>query len=581
MDRKLTTIFASDVVGFSKMMGEDEVKTLKILKERRTEIDRIIEKNGGVIFGSAGDSVIAEFSSPIKAAEAAVEAQLKMDSMNNFSKKDSMIFRIGINIGDVMISDNNLFGDAVNIAARLEAAARPSGICISKPVFDMINRKIKVSFENAGQLDLKNIDIPIEAFHVIESKGSHRYTHDAGEVRVKVKEAEPGSVAVMMFKNLSSDEEQNYFCEGFSEDLLFKISQFKQLTVISSNASFAYKDKSSTIKEIGKELGIRYLINGSVRKLGPRMRINAQLTSIENENNLWSNNYDFKVEEVFDVQDQIIEEIISTIVGKVEVDTMSAINKKKPENMDAYELVLKGLDYARKGGVIKEYTENALNLFDKAIEEDPSYSRAHAWRACTLANLSDWDTENNGPDTVSKVIHSMNTALELDPNEPEVHRLFGSLKLFFDKDYDMAKYHLEKARELCPSDVYIIARYSSVLICFSEFEKALSEIHRALRLDPFSQDLLFENEAICYFWLKRYSESLVSIKKLKVQNAKSLFYMASAYVCEGKKNEAKSALEEALTSGSADIGKFCESQPFQNEEHNQELNSILISINNL
>lgn len=579
MDRKLTTIFASDVVGFSKMMGEDEVKTLRILKERRTKVDRIIEKNGGVIFGSAGDSVIAEFSSPIKAAEAAVEAQLKMDSMNNFSKKDSMIFRIGINIGDVMISDNNLFGDAVNIAARLEAAARPSGICISKPVFDMINRKIKVSFENAGQLDLKNIDIPIEAFHVIESKGSHRYTHDAGEVRVKVKEAEPGSVAVMMFKNLSSDEEQNYFCEGFSEDLLLKISQFKQLTVISSNASFAYKDKSSTIKEIGKELGIRYLINGSVRKLGPRMRINAQLTSIENENNLWSNNYDFKVEEVFDVQDQIIEEIISTIVGKVEADTMNTINKKKPENMDAYELVLKGLDYARKGGVIKEYTENALNLFEKAIEEDPSYSRAHAWRACTLANLSDWDPENNGPDTVSKVIHSMNTALELDPNEPEVHRLFGSLKLFFDKDYDMAKYHLEKARELCPSDVYIIARYSSVLICFSEFEKALSEIHRALRLDPFSQDLLFENEAICYFWLKRYSESLISIKKLKVQNAKSLFYMASAYMCQGKETEAKSALEEALTSGSADIDKFCESQPFQNKENNQELNSIITSIN--
>ena len=581
MDRKLTTIFASDVVGFSQMMGKDEVKTLKILKERRKEIDNIIEKNGGIIFGSAGDSVIAEFSSPIKAAEAAVEAQLKMDSMNKFSKKDLMIFRIGINIGDVMISGNNLFGDAVNIAARLEAAAKPSGICISKSVFDMINRKIKVSFENAGRLDLKNIDIPIEAFHVIESKGSHRYTHDAEKVRVEVKESEPGSVAVMMFKNLSSDEEQNFFCEGFSEDLILKISQFKQLTVISSNASFAYKDKSSTIKEIGKELGIRYLINGSVRKLGPRMRINAQLTSVENENNLWSNNYDFEVEKVFDVQDQIIEKIISTIVGKVEADTMNAINKKNPENMGAYELVLKGLDYARKGGVIKEYTENALSLFEKAIEEDPNYSRAHAWRACTLANLLDWDPGNNNSDTFSKVIDSMNTALELDPNEPEVHRLFGSLKLFFDKDYDMAKYHLEKARQLCPSDVYIIARYSSVLICFSEFEKALNEIHRALRLDPFSQDLLFENEAICYFWLKNYSGSLISFKKLKVQNTKSLFYMASAFMCEGNDTKAKSALKEAITSGSANIDKFCESQPFQNEKHNQELNSILNSINNL
>ena len=225
--------------------------------------------------------------------------------------------------------------------------------------------------------------------------------------------------------------------------------------------------------------------------------------------------------------------------------------------------------------------QNALNLFDKAIEEDPNYSRAHAWRACTLANLSDWDPGNNNSDTFSKVIDSMNTALELDPNEPEVHRLFGSLKLFFDKDYDMAKYHLEKARQLCPSDVYIIARYSSVLICFSEFEKALNEIHRALRLDPFSQDLLFENEAICYFWLKNYSESLISFKKLKVQNTKSLFYMASAFMCEGNDTKAKSALKEAITSGSANIDKFCESQPFQNEKHNQELNSILNSINNL
>ena len=212
MDRKLATIFASDVVGFSKMMGTDEVKTLKILKERRNAIDNIIDEHGGIIFGSAGDSVIAEFSSPIKAAEAAVETQVKMRTMNvDQSESDQMTFRVGINIGDVMISDDNLFGDAVNIAARLEAAAKPSGICISKTVFDMINRKIMVSFEDAGELELKNIEFPIKAFHVIENKGTPRFTQDSADIETQVKNAEPGSVAVMFFKNLSNNEEQEYF----------------------------------------------------------------------------------------------------------------------------------------------------------------------------------------------------------------------------------------------------------------------------------------------------------------------------------------------------------------------------------
>ena len=200
MDRKLATIFASDVVGFSKMMGTDEVKTLEILKERRQVIDSIIDDHGGIIFGSAGDSVIAEFASPIKAAEAALETQLKMNIMNEGKSDDKrMIFRVGINIGDVMITEDNLFGDAVNIAARLEAAAKPSGICISQTVFDMINRKITVSFEDAGQLELKNIEFPINAFHVIPSKGTPRWTQKTDNIETEIKEPEPGSVAVLLF----------------------------------------------------------------------------------------------------------------------------------------------------------------------------------------------------------------------------------------------------------------------------------------------------------------------------------------------------------------------------------------------
>ena len=577
MDRKLTTIFASDVVGFSKMMGMDEVNTLKILKERREAIDGIIDEHNGIIFGSAGDSVIAEFSSPIKAAEAAVATQLKMKTMNmDQAEPDQMTFRVGINIGDVMISDDNLFGDAVNIAARLEAAAKPAGICVSKTVFDMINRKIMVSFEDAGDLELKNIEFPIKAFHVIENKGTPRYTQDSAEIQTQVKEVEPGSVAVMFFKNLSNDDEQEYFCEGFSEDLLSMLSRFNKLVVISSHASFAYREKSKSFKEIGKELGVRYIIHGSVRKLGPKMRINANLVSTENENSIWSNNFDLSVDEIFDVQDEIAEQIVSTIVGRVEADHLNAIKTKRPENMDAYDLILKGLEYAKKGNVIKENTENAVKLFEQAIEAEPSYARAHAWRACSLSNLADWE-ENPDPDMFASAIESANLALELDPNEPEVHRIMGSIKLWFERDYDMGKYHFEKARELCPSDVFIICRYATMLIYFGEFEKALGELERAMRLDPFSHDLLFGAEALCHYWLGNYDKAITSFKKVKVLKA-HLFYMALTYLKKEDKTMADQKLKEARAKTGMDIESFVKSEPYKDQKQIKALMVDLESI---
>ena len=577
MDRKLTTIFASDVVGFSKMMGMDEVNTLKILKERREAIDGIIDEHDGIIFGSAGDSVIAEFASPIKAAEAAVATQLKMKTMNlDQAESDQMTFRVGINIGDVMISDNNLFGDAVNIAARLEAAAKPAGICISKTVFDMINRKIMVSFEDAGDLELKNIEFPIKAFHVIQNKGTPRFTQDSEQIHTEVKGAEPGSVAVMFFKNLSADEEQEYFCEGFSDDLLSMLSRFNKLVVISSHASFAYREKSKSFKEIGKELGVRYIIHGSVRKLGKKMRINANLVSTENENSIWSNNFDLSVDEIFDVQDEIAEQIVSTIVGRVEADHLNAIKTKRPENMDAYDLILKGLEYAKKGNVIKENTENAVKLFEQAIEAEPSYARAHAWRACSLGNLADWE-ENPDPDMFASVIESANLALELDPNEPEVHRIMGSIKLWFERDYELGKYHFEKARELCPSDVFIICRYATMLIYFGEFEKALGELERAMRLDPFSHDLLFGAEAICHYWLGNYDKAITSFKKVKVLKA-HLFYMALAYLKQENKEMADQKLKEARAMTGMDIESFVKSEPYKDQER---INVLMVDLESI
>lgn len=577
MERKLTTIFASDVVGFSKMMGEDEVNTLKILKERRLVIDGIINEYGGIIFGSAGDSVIAEFSSPIKASEAAIAIQSKMKTLNQgIPEQDQMTFRVGINIGDVMVSDNNLFGDAVNIAARLEAEAKPSGICVSQTLFDMINRKIMASFEDAGELELKNIEFPVKAFHVLDNKGTPRFNQDSETIETVVKEAEPGSVAVMFFKNLSNDEEQEYFCEGFSEDLLSMLSRYNKLVVISSHASFAYKEKSKSFREIGKELGVRYVIHGSVRKLGPRMRINANLVSTENEKSIWSNNFDLKVEEVFDVQDKIAEEIVSTIVGRVEADALDNIKTKRPDNMDSYDLVLQGLEYAKKGNVMKENTQKAVELFEKAIEVEPSYARAHAWRACTLSNLADWE-ESPDPKIFENALESAKLALELDSNEPEVHRIMGALKLWFERDHEMARYHFEKARELCPSDVFIISRYAIMLIYFAEFDKALEELERAKRLDPFSHDLLFGPEAICHYWLNNPKDALQTFKKVKVKK-NYLFYIALAHKKSGDNDKASENLKEAYALTGMDNDSFVGSQPFKDQEFILKLKSELGNI---
>ena len=255
MERKLSTIFASDVVGYSKMMGNNEEKTLEILGERREVIDSAITDYNGIIFGSAGDSVIAEFGSPVKAAECAVQIQGKMKTMNEDIPEDQqMIFRIGINIGDVMVSKDNLFGDAVNVAARLESAAQPSGICVSKTVFDLINQKIRVSFEDAGKLDLKNIVEPIQAYFVIQKKGGVRFNQYEDSPQIKVEKAEQGSLAVMLFKNLSKDEDQAYFCEGFSEDLITVLSKYSKLLVVSGNASLPTGTNRKVPKRLERNL---------------------------------------------------------------------------------------------------------------------------------------------------------------------------------------------------------------------------------------------------------------------------------------------------------------------------------------
>ena len=578
MERKLSTIFASDVVGYSKMMGNNEEKTLEILGERREVIDSAIADYNGIIFGSAGDSVIAEFGSPVKAAECAVQIQGKMKTMNEDIPEDQqMIFRIGINIGDVMVSKDNLFGDAVNVASRLESAAQPSGICVSKTVFDLINQKIRVSFEDAGKLDLKNIVEPIQAYFVIQKKGGVRFNQYEDSPQIKVEKAEQGSLAVMLFKNLSKDEDQAYFCEGFSEDLITVLSKYSKLLVVSGNASFTYRDKSKSPKEIGKELGVRYILEGSVRKLGQKVRIGAKLISADRENTIWSHNFDFTIDEMFDIQDELVETIVSTIVGHVDDEEVKQLVRVKPENHTAYDLVLQGLEYHRKSNVTLENAKKAVEFFDQAIEVDPNCARAHAWRACSLSNYVGWRPDEYGEDWIDQCADSVIRSLEIDQNDHEAHRIMGAISLVRG-DFELARHHQERAMELCPSDAYIMGKNAALLVYLGEPEKALEIVQHAMRINPFCPDDLFVDEGMCYFWLGKYSEAVNCFRKMKTPDRESVFYLTASLSKLGEGIKSAETLKQAFKMTDLSVEDFLLTQHYQNPELKQELREILESI---
>ena len=578
MERKLSTIFASDVVGYSKMMGNNEEKTLETLGERREVIDSAITEHNGIIFGSAGDSVIAEFGSPVKATECAVQIQGKMETLNeNVPEDQQMIFRIGINIGDVMVSKDNLFGDAVNVAARLESAAQPSGICVSKTVFDLINQKIRVSFEDAGKLDLKNIVEPIQAYFVIQKKGGVRFNQYEDSPQIKVEKAEQGSLAVMLFKNLSKDEDQAYFCEGFSEDLITVLSKYSKLLVVSGNASFTYRDKSKSPKEIGKELGVRYILEGSVRKLGQKVRIGAKLISADRENTIWSHNFDFTIDEMFDIQDELVETIVSTIVGHVDDEEVKQLVRVKPENHTAYDLVLQGLEYHRKSNVTLENAKKAVEFFDQAIEVDPNCARAHAWRACSLSNYVGWRPDEYGEDWIDQCADSVIRSLEIDQNDHEANRIMGAISLVRG-DFELARHHQERAMELCPSDAYIMGKNAALLVYLGEPEKALEIVQHAMRINPFCPDDLFVDEGMCYFWLGKYSEAVNCFRKMKTPDRESIFYLTASLSKLGEGIKSAETLKQAFKMTDLSVEDFLLTQHYQNPELKQVLREILESI---
>ena len=522
-----TAVMALDVVSFSKLMGDNPEATLETLSARRKIIHDIISTHNGRVFNEAGDSIVAEFPSNQAAATSAIEIQSEMSRLNMGSVAERrMLFRAGVNYGKVLESEGNVFGDTVNVAARLEAASSPEGVYISEIAHKTLDPELSEKFSYLGALSLKNIKYDVEVYVWTPDHQAGRYG-SSDTVRVNEASMIPGSLAVLELKNLSSDEEQQYFCEGVSEELINTLSRYKSLRVTSSNASFAFSDKKYSPKEIGAALSVKYVLSGNVRSGANRVRIGIKLDNTETNQTIWSEKFDASKEDLWDLEENLAASVAYQIVGQVEADEIRSAANKPPENAGAYDLVLKGLKHHRNAGYSFEDSKKATALFNKALELDPNYPRALAWSVCSTAGLASWDPKSVAEDWLDKGIKQIEKALEIDPDDAESNRIMGSIQRS-KGNFEVSIAHHKHAAELCPSDLYISSKLCEVLIYDGRLEEAQQELERAKEINPTGSDLLYTIEGILKFWQEDYASSRVLLGNLKMPSPVASIFMAAA-----------------------------------------------------
>ena len=549
IERKLTTILAADVVSFSKMMGDDEVGTLEALKSCRDLIDTSIATHHGRIFGGAGDSVIAEFASPVEAMMCALEFQKLVGERNShFADRSPMEFRVGINIGDVIIDGDNLYGDGVNVAARVEALANPGGICVSRKVYDEVKRKLDVLFVDGGAQQLKNIEEPVSIFH-IEAQGPEGQSRDSGTKKTGNERSSAAptfdkpSIAVLPFANMSADPEQGFFADGITEDIITALSRFPNLIVIARNSTFAYKDKAVNVADIGKELGVRYVVEGSVRKAGNRVRVTVQLVEAASGEHIWAERYDRELNDIFELQDELCQSIVAIMPGRLEAAAMAHVSRKPPEQMAAYDYLLAAKIHHHK--FTKEDNEQALELLGKAIELEPRFASAHAWKACTLGQALARGYVERSDAILDESREQAEIAYRLDENDVEANRILCEWEMYY-RNWDKAKLHQDRAYGLNPNDPRLVAQRGELLTWLGRAEEGAELIQMAMQLDPYDAHVRAHLLGRALFVLRRYDEALAAYRKISAPRLGHLVDMAACLAQLDRPAEAKTEVEAAL-----------------------------------
>ena len=538
VNRRLTSILATDCVGFSSHMEKDEEKTLENLKACRSLIDPVIEEYGGKIFYTAGDSVIAEFSSPVSCVKAASNFQKAIDIRNENAEDDSkLVWRVGIHMDDVIVEGDNIYGSGVNIAARLEAACTPGQILMSATVKDQVSNKVDIKIEDAGTKALKNISDSFHTFGISISGDKVAKTDGKSYAEKEQQRNYKPKLAVMPFSNMNNDEDSGYLVDGIVEDLITEFSMIRELEIVSRQSCFDFRDSDMELQEFCEKFSIDYVVSGNIRSSGKRVRISVELSDATNEQQIWNKKFDKILEDIFDVQDEIVRQISNTLLGEIELSSLERAHRKPTENLTSYELLLKGKVLHHK--IEKESLLSAVATFDEAIKADENNGQAYAWKACALGQgLFRGFIEGEMSEIWGQAENCLKRAHELNDNDFEVHRLMAEVNLS-GNNFRTAERHATKSYKMVPNDPRVLSVYGEVSLRVGKIDQGLDALKLALEIDPIAQGKDNSDSRIAPVifgeFLARNKDNCIDLIE-QIENLDTKSWLVTAKICSDEEH---------------------------------------------
>lgn len=544
VQRRLVAILAADVVGYSRLMGQDEDGTLAAVRNLRAEvIEPKIAEHQGRLFKTTGDGFLAEFPSVVNAVTCATAVQKAMSLRNADAPEDRRVeLRIGIHLGDVIAEDGDVYGDGVNVAARIEGLASPGGVVISGMVHDNVGSRLDLAYEDLGEQQLKNIVRPIRVYRLVTAS------------RTAVRTAQPAgtkpSIAVLPFTNISGDSEQEYFSDGITEDIITELSRFRNLLVIARNSSFTYKGQAVDVKKVGRELGVAYVLEGSVRRAGNRVRITAQLIDAETGSHLWAERYDRPLADVFAVQDELTRTVTSTVGGQVEEASKQRIRHLADTELRAYDLFLRAASL--QDANTREAYSAAANHLKNAMALDATF--APAFHHLSLVRYVEWMAfwAEDRESTFQEALSTARQAVALDPSSNAAQAHFAML-LSYTGSYQQADFHFAKALQLNPNDSRSLALYGFFLTATGRFAEALEAFEQSAQLNPLQPGWTNWLKGIAYFSAERYHDAIVVWRSIARPMNEVRGWLAAAYGHVGELETAKEYLVSFLDHASQEM----------------------------
>jgi adenylate cyclase len=547
LQRRLSAILAADVVGYSRMMGRDEAGTLARLKSLRAEfLHPKVAEYGGRIVKTTGDGTLIEFASAVDAVSHAVDVQRGMAEKNaDLPEEEQIWLRLGINVGDIIIDGDDIFGDGVNVAARLETLAEPGGICISDRVHDYVGDRLDITCEDLGHQAVKNIAEPVHVYRIRPSDAAARSTSEApGSLPLP----EKPSIAVLPFANMSGDPEQEYFADGMVEDIITDLSRFSQFKVIARNSSFVYKGRHVDVRQVGRELGVRYVLEGSVRRSGNRLRITGQLIEASNGTHLWADRFDGDLADVFELQDRITASVIGAIEPTLVFAEIERARRLPPESLAAYDLYLQALPYLY--AFRPEDNGKALDLLYQAIDRDPGYGLALAYCAWGYEQRLTRGWEPYSDNDADAGIQLARRALATKTNDPRALAAAGFVLVMVGRDYDSGLSAIRRAEELNPNVAFVSMHIGVALLFAGEgIDRALALLDHAIRVSPGDPGGFIARAmaAFCHFHAGRDEVAIEQARRaidIYPDWDTTYWVLVAALARLGRMKEARAALEK-------------------------------------